>query len=460
MRRPGIHIRLLFAVFVLITATTVALGAIGVNIIHEFVQARFEERIRFLARYLALNAELGILIDDKPMLERLAKNLLSEKDVAGVRISNPDGKTLAQVSQPLAGPITHIQAPVRLKESWEESLAFRWNGQTREKTVGQVTIWYSTREINRLLKTMKLRFMWLAVGLALLFLGVFYFISRSLVAPISRLARTARAVGEGRTELRARPENLPETREMALAFNAMLDSLERSTQALKAANQEVIRQKTLAEMGKFSLMIAHEFKNPLGILKSSLDILKKDIEGDPMLIEYMEDEILRLNRLIEDFLMFARPAKPSPRSTDLHGMLKECAARFDLQLPESLTLEVDIPETPCTGEADPDLLVRAISNILKNAREAVSEQTGTIRVFATMENGNWVAAIADSGPGIEPEHKEKIFEPFFTTRSKGTGLGLAFAAQVVRGHGGSIAAENRNHGGAVFRITLPLSRQP
>jgi signal transduction histidine kinase len=242
----------------------------------------------------------------------------------------------------------------------------------------------------------------------------------------------------------------------------MLDSIETSQSALKQANEEIVRQKTLAELGKFSLMVAHEVKNPLSIIKSSLDLLKKELPSskDHMSTSYIEDEIQRLNQLIEDFLLFARPAVPTFRRVDLNTMLHDMIVRFEVQLNGSpVKIETHIPETSCQADVDPDLLMRAIGNLLKNAVEA-NEHQGRIIVQATQGETHWSVQIEDQGPGIAPESLEVIFEPFYTTRSKGTGLGLAFASQVVFAHGGQIKGENRpNNSGARFTMELPLKRE-
>ncbi len=454
MKRPGIHIRLLAAAILLIGATTLSLGYAGTLMIHEFVKTRFEERISFLARYLALNAELGILIDEKEMLKRLSQNLLSEKDVIGVSIFGTAAEPLAEVIKPFSGVLSVIESPVILKESQDESRAFQWNPPS--SVIGKVKIMYTTEGLVILLDTMKRRFVWLS-GIAGLFsVLIFYFISRSLVAPITELVQTSRKVAAGNLQLRADLGVLPETRELAAAFNAMLDSLENSRKALEKANLTVIRQTTLAELGKFSLMIAHEVKNPLGIIKSSMDMLKKDIAPGDMMVEFIEDEIRRLNRLIEDFLLFARPANPTFRPVNLHEMLKHCAERFELQTADiPVIIDTDIPEDNYEGQADPDLLVRAIGNIIKNAMESGGEDENMIRIRAFFDKDFWIAEITDQGPGIDPELMDKIFEPFFTTRSKGTGLGLAFAFQVIKAHGGMITAQNSPEGGAVFQIKIP-----
>lgn len=459
----GIHFRLLFAGFLLITATTFVFGYMGIRMSHQFIQTRFEERIRFLARYLALNAELGILIDERTLLERLARNLLSEKDVARVTILNRFDEPLAEVSQGASGPMEIVQEPVFLKEVREESHLFLWQSDQgpKDNIIGQVRIAYTTEGIKDLQRIMKIRFLWLAVGLACLAVLIFFFISRSVVAPVTQLAHAARQVAGGNLKLRVVPRsNLPETVELAMAFNAMLDSIESSQNELERANQEMLRQKMLAEIGKFSMMVAHEVKNPLSIIKSSLDILKKDhtdLSGN-MVVGFIEDEIRRLNRLIEEFLMFSRPSKPVFRSADVNGMVRECATRLELQTVEGVCLDYRISETAFFIDVDPDLLYRAFSNIIKNAIES-NGKDNVVQIRTFQIEQKWIVEICDRGCGIPQENLEKIFEPFFTTRSKGTGLGLAYAFQVVKAHGGTISAKNRREKGAVFRIELPERNQ-
>ena len=465
MKSPGIHLRFLVTALVTISLTAFTLGFVGMKLFHGFVQNQFDERFQFLAKYLALNSELGILIDQRQMLSQLANNLLAEGDMARVAIFNASGERMAEAAKEIPGPYATIRESVRIKAASEESQAFF--GQDvppqsagKPDTIGEVEIVYSTSQVDRLLKTISFWYLWLAAGLAGFSLVVFYFISRSLVSPLTRLALTARLVGEGELQRRMTPGNIPETREVSLAFNAMLDSLERGRRAVEAANQEMVRQNLLAEMGKFSMMIAHEIKNPLSIIKSSFDILKKDPAqpDNAVLFQYIKEEIQRINGLIEDFLSFAKPAKPSFRVVDANGMLKDCVERFRrMDTTHRIEFETHIPETSCLSYLDPDLFRRAIDNILKNAVEACNEQ-GIISIDASCMTETWRVEISDDGCGI-PEHMlDKIFNPFVTTRAKGTGLGLAYTAQVIQAHGGGIHVENRFQIGARFIIEIP--REP
>lgn len=465
MKSPGTHVRLMITAVVLIALTAIILDIVGVHITRRFMIKRFEDRVAFLAKYLALNSEVGVLIGDKAGLKSLALNLLGEEDVARVVITDGKQQTMVDLSREVPGPLFIVETPVLFKKSGTENMLFtpqRTNPFDRQQagfteTIGFVRIHFSTYGIDQLMSVITRQYIWVSLGLVLLAGGVFFFISRGIVRDIRRLVDTARQVGKGDFDLRATGGALPETSELASAFNTMLDSLERSRRALAEAQQEMIRQRSLAEMGKFSLMIAHEVKNPLGIIKSSLDVLKNDLSlsEENTMIAYMEDEIRRLNHLIEEFLSFARPARPTLREVDLNEMLRDIVERFEIQHPESrIAFRTVIPPRSFDLQADRDLMARSINNIIKNACEA-NENRGTIEIRVTSSNDRWVLDVEDQGQGIPSENMDKIFDPFFTTRSKGTGLGLAFASHIIGAHGGTISVENLPESGARFRIELP-----
>jgi signal transduction histidine kinase len=240
----------------------------------------------------------------------------------------------------------------------------------------------------------------------------------------------------------------------------MLDSVESSRNALREAYRRMMRQRTLAEVGKFSMMIAHEVKNPLAIISSSFDILKKDllIPQDNLMREFIEDELVRLNRLIEDFLLFSRPSEPRFSRVDLNGMVQDIVARFGIQNggQGQVRFRTRIPELPFWMDADIDLLSRAVSNIVKNAWEAGGGE-GLVEIDVEPGAEMWHLSIRDHGEGIDGSVMPKLFEPFFTTKSKGTGLGLAFVQHVIKAHNGSVMADNHPKGGAVFTVRLPCN---
>jgi nitrogen fixation/metabolism regulation signal transduction histidine kinase len=199
--------------------------------------------------------------------------------------------------------------------------------------IGRVKVTYSTKGIEELIQKMALRFLITAVTLILISCLIFYFISRSLVNPVKALSKIARKVSLGNHLLRAPQGNTPETIKLAEAFNDMLDSLAQGRKTIVQAYEKISKQETLVEVGKFSMLIAHEVKNPLGIIKSSLEMLKLElnIPQENIALTYAEEEIIRLNDLIESFLMFARPTIPNFEKIDLNKLMYQVVVGFEIQ---------------------------------------------------------------------------------------------------------------------------------
>lgn len=272
LRNISIHARLLSAVVVLITLTTLILGWLGIFMISNFVIKRFHQRIDFMTQYLALNCELGLLIGEKHLLQGFVDNMLKEDDVAAVAILDQNKKTLAEGSRLLPGPFEQINKSV-FSSTGQETLT--WIGETGKnkdsEIIGKVKITYSVQGISELINTMKIQVFVSAIVLIFVSCLIFYFISRSIVAPIVLLADTARKVSRGNRDVRATSGNTPEIMRLSKAFNNMLDSLAQGRKTLVRTYEKLTRQQALVEVGKFSMMIAHEVKNPLGLLSRPLN---------------------------------------------------------------------------------------------------------------------------------------------------------------------------------------------
>lgn len=455
MRALTFQKRLLLGVLLLLAMTTITLGMVGTHLGETFLRIRFEDRMAFLARYLALNSELGVLIGDQKMLERLANNLLSEKDVVQVLIEDENGEILVKVESGVYNDSKEAVAQIRLRQQ-EENEAF-WGSSAQDQVLGKVHVVYTASGIDELLNKLRTRYAVAVIGLAAVGLLAFFFFSRSLVAPLKELVKASRIVARGDLNARVKPGSLPETNELAEAFNHMLASLDESRKSLEQTYQEMIQQKALAEVGHFALTVAHEVKNPLGIIKGALDILKKeDIDHGvkSTMIEYVDDEIRRLNRLIQDFLDFSRPRKPVFEKVELNSLMKDLLQRLRLEWEEKgVVIDMDISEEKCLSQADPDMLSQALLNVIKNACEAC-DGDGRVSVKSSISHYNWIAQIADTGEGMDKETRKKALEPFYTTKAQGTGLGLAYAARVIEIHGGEISFRENHPKGTIFEIRL------
>ena len=224
---------------------------------------------------------------------------------------------------------------------------------------------------------------------------------------------------------------------------------------LASKDRQLERRSRLAALGEMAAGMAHEIRNPLGGVALYASLLMKQLTDRPesrTLAERISRGVDRLNGIVTDILAFAGEMTPRRQKIRLAAVAGEAAelARGRLDAAGAqLSCEVADAEL----QADPALLVRALSNLLFNAADAAGG--GEVRLSGGAGEAGVYIAVADSGAGIEPAAMDKLFNPFFTTKGSGTGLGLAIVHRIVESHGGQIAARNAAPGGAEFTITLP-----
>jgi GAF domain-containing protein len=244
------------------------------------------------------------------------------------------------------------------------------------------------------------------------------------------------------------------------ADNARLyERLRSSYAALERAQRQLLEGERLAALGELSAIVAHEVRNPLGVIFNSLGPLRRMLKpaGDArLLFNIVEEEADRLNRIVGDLLDFARPSTPELRPEDL-GRVVEDAVTAALGQPDGahVDLVTDLaPDLPPVT-MDSRQIRQAVLNVAVNAVQAMP-RGGRIALRTRRERGTALVEIEDTGGGIPEEVRQRIFEPFFTTKASGTGLGLAVVKRIVEGHGGTIAVHAAARGGTVFSLRLPL----
>lgn len=229
--------------------------------------------------------------------------------------------------------------------------------------------------------------------------------------------------------------------------------------------RELHQHEKLAGMGRVVAGIAHEIRNPLGIIRSSAElILRRQGNSDPAnakILGAIFDESRRLSQTVSDFLDYARPRQPMRNPVDTERVLHEVTAFLEAELAQrDIELIREFPQNagPFIVAGDKDLLYRAFYNILMNAIQAVDKE-GVLRVAARWmsEDGQnlLVLQFSDSGPGFPANDREKLLDPFFTTKDGGTGLGLPIVNNIITSHGGSMTLGDAPGGGALVRVTLP-----
>ncbi len=264
-----------------------------------------------------------------------------------------------------------------------------------------------------------------------------YFVIALLVGYLSRLQRKSR-------------ENLEKAgAELATAYKKLNDTFDQ----LRHADR-------LASLGQLSAGIAHEIRNPLASIQGAVEILGQDVPAEDPKKEFAsiaKKEVARLEKLTSEILQFSKPATPQKLRTDPHEII-EAACRLVTDQAHKQGTEIlrRFNEQTNNIQVDPEQIKQVLINILINAIQAQSKG-GSILVTERTENGEWIGAIQDAGPGISPEQLDRIFDPFFTTKREGTGLGLSISYQLVKNNEGRIWATSKPGQGACFFTSFPVS---
>ena len=232
--------------------------------------------------------------------------------------------------------------------------------------------------------------------------------------------------------------------------------------------RELVRRARLAEklaaIGTLTAGLSHEIKNPLNAATLQLTVLERRIrrlppEAQPGLqgpLKLVQDEVVRLNRILEEFLEFARPREIRKQAIDLAAVVRLVVELLAPQAEQAgIHLEHRAPDVLMIS-VDAGRLHQALVNLVLNAIQA-TPRGGVVRIELESHGDVVVLAVEDSGPGIPEAMTQRVFEPFFTTKESGSGLGLPLVHGVVEQHGGSIAVERAQAGGARFAMRLPAS---
>ncbi len=225
----------------------------------------------------------------------------------------------------------------------------------------------------------------------------------------------------------------------------------------KRSEARLREQESLARLGEMAAVVAHEVKNPLAGIRGSLQVIggrMPEQSRDRIVVHDIINRLDSLNNIVDDLLVFARPREPKLAAVPVEQLVQNTATLLKKD-PAHASTHVDISSTPVVIQADPEQLQVVLVNLLLNAAQATPKD-GHVRVDVTAVDGVCRIAIADNGPGIPADVREKIFEPFFTTKHRGTGLGLPTAKRVIERHRGSIDVECPPSGGTIVTVALPL----
>jgi len=245
-----------------------------------------------------------------------------------------------------------------------------------------------------------------------------------------------------------------ETSGMVITFQDLTD--------IRALEETSRRQDRMAAVGRLAASIAHEIRNPLAAMRGSIQMLRSEMDGDTeqaQLMEIILRESDRLNKIVADYLNYARPRPAEFKNVDISALVADTfkLLRNSPELSEAHTLNEDLPNRPAIVSGDPEQLKQVCWNIARNALKSMPDG-GTFSVSLSEVDGNRLRlSFSDTGCGMSPEQVERLFEPF-TSTTGGTGLGLSIVYQIIRDHSGTINVRSLQGEGTTITIELPVTQ--
>jgi signal transduction histidine kinase len=299
-----------------------------------------------------------------------------------------------------------------------------------------------------------------ASGGILLAIACSLWIAARVSRPIEQLARAAEEVASGNWDVRVPEQGHDEVSVLARSFNHM-------TKQLASQREQLVQSERVAAWRELARRLAHELKNPLFPLQLTVENL---VRARALSVEEFDEvfrestatlgmEIANLKAIIGRFSDFSKMPKPELERIDAKDVVERVRSLYEGAASREAKIEfaTEIAGEPMAMMVDPELLHRALSNLVLNAMDAMPNG-GKLTVSARPQGANVDIKVADTGEGLTQEECERLFTPYYTTKLHGTGLGLAIVQSVVADHGGTIAVESRTGNGSTFIITLPIAK--
>jgi len=299
------------------------------------------------------------------------------------------------------------------------------------------------------------------ITMLILFLSLFYLLLYLVHVLISQ--KQSRHKEQALLQTQAKKQLEFQVMQRTSALHAEIDERRKAESALRETQKELIQSAKLAVLGQLSASISHELNNPLAAIRSYaenavtfLELDKKDkVSNNLTRITYLTDRMAKISFQLKAF------ARKSDGELSLISLQPVLLASYELVKPQlkasQVLLEMNLPDKPVQVKAEPIQLEQIVVNLLSNAIQAMEEcHDKQIKIILTIQDSQAQVEVMDIGTGIKQSDLTLLFEPFFTTKETGLGLGLSISQQIITNMHGKIWAENRQHQGAKFCISLPL----
>ncbi|MBI5493321.1 MAG: HAMP domain-containing protein [Deltaproteobacteria bacterium] len=504
----GIRAQLIAGIVLTTLAGIGLIGILSIKIVENSAVYSKAREAGSIARFASLSSRLAAPLNDPSAPVRSIGAVLKGYGVSDFRVVDASGKVLSKEGVlpieagerlPYAGDMTIRKAGVGFLKGPGEALLIT----APLSAPGRATLEFSMPlgGIKEEMAGIK-RFLLLYAALDSVVIIVFgvFFLSRSIVSPISKLTDAAMRISGGDLSERAEVAADNEIGSLASSFNIMADrledeikSLERVNKELVTAQEELLRSSTLAVVGRLAAGIAHEIGNPLGAVRGYLDILSRglpDRDEEKEIVERTIKEVSRIDFIVREFLEVSRPALRSSGAVDVNRLLEETVSTITVHRDLSgIEIRTALNEGLPPVVMDERKLRQVFMNLLVNAAhsfEGKAQSRSNDRLI-TIESGLFKKQIerprvrrrrgdtpltappeiedrefvfirfTDTGAGISGEGAGRIFEPFYTTKApgQGTGLGLFVSQSIIKAYGGEITLHTKEGEGSSFTVLLP-----
>jgi signal transduction histidine kinase len=437
-----------------------------------------------LTQTLAQGSMDPIIRNDFYTLNEYVNTLIKKKNIAYIVITDKQDDVLAQshgalskIPQPINSHVIGLNRSFLVQTYYNPDFKTRINDISVPVFIdknkwGAVRVGFSLAYMRAEITKNILVVIVTSLVLVIIGIGVALILSRFVTEPIKKFSRSMETVASGNFEQEVSINTADEFGLLARSFNEMAVSLKKNKLELKKTYQRLMQKEKMAALGEITARIAHEIKNPLGIIKGTAQILVDEKENADIKLEvagFIIDEVNRLDAKVRDLLNHSRLQPPALRKVDVNDILEETIHIWEFQKSEGrhITIYRNYCQKLPPLMLDREQIRQVILNLLINSREAMPDG-GKITVATGLDfqkeahhnpgnMGGVLIEFEDTGIGIQEKDLSRIFDPFFTTKKDGTGLGLATVNRIVENHKGKISVESKLGAGTRFALHFPIN---
>jgi len=439
-----------------------------------------ERRGRSICEVMAIPITDALMYED---LGLILETGLIENNISEIQSRNRDLMRYVVVTDP-QGRVTHSSDWELLGQTFERALGEQTLGggplletldsedgtrilegrtplSISTKSWGTLVVGFSLEQIDQQVRAIAMQAALVALVLMIGNSALTAIYVETLIRPILALNRTMRRAARGDLTVRARSRAGAEVRELADAFNRLMDEIEDAQDRERVQRAQLAHTEKMAAVGTLAAGVAHEVNNPLAGILTCIENMRGNLDDREMIERYLKlihDGLQRIEHTVVNLLDFSRERKMELAPTSINHCLRHVVDLAKYQLREGrIEVEYRLDPSEPFVMADPFQLDQLFLNLMLNARQAMPD-SGRLTLRTLRRDGQVVVEVQDTGVGIPDSMRERIFNPFVTTREvgEGTGLGLTVSDSIVTSHGGTLDVESTVGQGSVFRVSFPM----